>query len=91
MSWNWTISWCERLTPGSEARVSKRAAIFNPVRVVVRLIGLTTASSLISGCPRQFRLMNETIRCSILFHLLVPGGKWPTVIRRAERVARSWR
>jgi hypothetical protein len=24
--------------------------------------------------------MNEKSRCSILFHLLVPGGKWQTVI-----------
>src|SRR6266852_7100343 len=24
--------------------------------------------------------MNEKSRCSILFHLLVPGGKWHTVI-----------
>ena len=30
--------------------------------------------------PRQLRLMNENIRCSILFHLLVPGGKWQTLI-----------
>ena len=25
-------------------------------------------------------VMNEKRRCSILFHLLVPGGKWQTVI-----------
>jgi hypothetical protein len=30
--------------------------------------------------PRQFIVMNEKRRCSILFHLLVPGGKWQTVI-----------
>ena len=28
-----------------------------------------------SGCPRQFLLMNENSRCSILFHLLVPGDR----------------
>jgi hypothetical protein len=27
------------------------------------------------GCPRQFVLMYEKRRCSILFHLLVPRGK----------------
>jgi len=26
--------------------------------------------------------MNENSRCSILFHLLVPGGKWQTMICR---------
>ena len=37
-------------------------------------------SWLTNGLPRQLRLMNENIRCSILFHLLVPGGKWQTGI-----------
>ena len=32
------------------------------------------------GLPRQFLLMKENRRCSILFHLLVPGGKWLTAI-----------
>lgn len=27
------------------------------------------------GLPRQFIVMNEKRRCSILFHLLVPGGR----------------
>ncbi len=27
------------------------------------------------GLPRQLMLMKEKSRCSILFHLLVPGGK----------------
>jgi hypothetical protein len=30
--------------------------------------------------PRQLIVMNENKRCSVLFHLLVPGGKWQTVI-----------
>ena len=30
--------------------------------------------------PRQFWLMKENIRCSMVFHLLVPGGKWRTEI-----------
>ena len=32
-------------------------------------------SWLTKGLPRQFWLMKENNRCSILFHLLVPGGK----------------
>jgi len=30
---------------------------------------------LVSGRPRQFIVMCEKRRCSILFHLLVPGGR----------------
>src|SRR5487761_1833114 len=37
-------------------------------------------SWLISGLPRQFCEMKENRRCSILFHLLVPGGKRQTLI-----------
>ena len=37
-------------------------------------------SWLTSGLPRQFWLMKEKSRCSILFHLLVPGGRWVTSI-----------
>src|SRR3954462_16020614 len=37
-------------------------------------------SWLVSGLPRQFMVIWENRRCSILFHLLVPGGKWRTVI-----------
>src|SRR6202140_1806814 len=32
------------------------------------------------GLPRQFWLIKENRRCSILFHLLVPGGKWLTAM-----------
>ena len=45
------------------------------VRVVVAAIVCTITSWLMSGFPRQFWLMNEKRRCSILFHLLVPGGR----------------
>ena len=31
------------------------------------------------GLPRQFWVMKANSRCSIRFHLLVPGGKWATV------------
>src|ERR1035437_3925817 len=37
-------------------------------------------SWLTSGLPRQFFVMKENRRCSIRFHLLVPGGKWQTEI-----------
>ncbi len=46
----------------------------SPRRVVVALIRFTTVSKLTRGSPFQFMLINENIRCSILFHLLVPGG-----------------
>ncbi len=38
-------------------------------------IKFTMTSWLTKGLPRQFWLMKESKRCSILFHLLVPGGK----------------
>src|SRR6266581_6175856 len=38
----------------------------------------TITSWLVSGLPRQFIEMWENRRCSILFHLLVPGGRWQT-------------
>src|SRR5215831_11045552 len=51
-----------------------------PVFEVVAAMRLIITSWLISGWPRQFWLMKENKRCSILFHLLVPGGKWQTEI-----------
>ena len=39
-----------------------------------RSTGETSPQSM-SGLPRQFWLMYENSRCSILFHLLVPGGR----------------
>ena len=50
------------------------------MRVVVAAMVLTMTSWLVSGRPRQFMVMWENSRCSILFHLEVPGGKWQTVI-----------
>ncbi len=37
---------------------------------------------MLSGLPRQFMEMKLKRRCSILFHLLVPGGMSPTVMTR---------
>src|SRR5712691_13100183 len=58
-----------------------------PVAVRVAPIRLTITARLTSGCPRQLRLMYEKSRCSIVFHLLVPGGKWLVVIVRPVRLA----
>src|SRR5215472_2642645 len=38
------------------------------------------------GWARQFWLMKEKRRCSILFHLLVPDGRWLTTMSEAELV-----
>ena len=51
-----------------------------PVAVVVAPIRSTIIWWLFSGRPRQFMVIWENSRCSILFHLLVPGGRWQTVI-----------
>ena len=60
--------------------VSSSACTCSPVRVRVEAMVATTTSWLVNGRPRQFMVIWENSRCSILFHLLVPGGKWQTVI-----------
>ena len=50
---------------------------------------LTMTSWLVRGRPRQFMVMWENSRCSILFHFEVPGGKWQTVIARPVSAARA--
>src|SRR4051812_3373651 len=81
------MSFFETLIPdGYDVRSSSQAT-FSPVSVVVAEIRLTTTSWLTNGLPRQFWLMNEKSRCSILFHLLVPGGKWHTEIRSPVSLA----
>ena len=57
---------------------SNSDGISRPVFIFVLPIRLTTTSRLTSGRPLQFSVMWQNIRCSILFHLLVPGGKWHT-------------
>jgi hypothetical protein len=59
------------------------------VRVVVAAMDCTMTSWLVSGRPRQFMVMWENSRCSILFHFEVPGGKWQTVICRPVCTARA--
>ena len=51
-------------------------------------IRLTMTSWLVSGRPRQFIEIWLNSRCSILFHLEVPGGKWQTVISSPVSAAR---
>ena len=51
-------------------------------------IRLMIVSKVRRGRPRQLMEMKENSRCSILFHLLVPGGKWQTVIVRPVSAAR---
>jgi len=43
--------------------------------VLVAAIRSTMTWRLTSGLARQFMLMKLNRRCSILFYLLVPGGK----------------
>src|SRR3954468_11675489 len=42
------------------------------------------------GWPRQLPVMNEKSRCSILFHLDVPGGKWRMISVRPVSSASRW-
>src|SRR3974377_1242640 len=42
-----------------------------------------------SGRPRQFMVIAENSRCSILFRLLVTGGRCSTVMSRAASVANA--
>ncbi len=44
-------------------------------------------SSRFGALPRQFRVIWENRRCSILFHLLVPGGRWQTLMSRPVSAA----
>src|ERR1035437_7033031 len=55
------------------------ARTVRPASVVVAAMSSTIVRKLRKGLPRQLMLMKEKSRCSILFHLLVPGGKWHTV------------
>ena len=41
----------------------------------------TMVSKVSNAMPRQFSVMWQKSRCSILFHLLVPGGRWLTWTR----------
>src|SRR6476620_10317894 len=77
-----TVASCasETLSPLGYFFSSISARTVRPVSVVVAAMSSTTVRKLRRGLPRQLMLMKEKSRCSILFHLLVPGGKWHTVI-----------
>ena len=51
----------------------------NPAVEVVVPIRMTMTARLARGFPRQFMAIWENKRCIIRIHLLVPGGKRPTV------------
>ena len=53
---------------------SMAQASVRPLLVVVAAISWTITLWLTSGLPRQFWVMKANRRCSIRFHLLVPGG-----------------
>ena len=62
------------LIPFGYSRVSSSHLTVRPVLVVVEAIRSTTVSLLVKGLPRQFWVMWQNRRCSILFHFEVPGG-----------------
>src|SRR6266699_1393044 len=69
--------------------VSRTAVTVRPVLVVTALIVSMTTWWEISGRPRQFMVIAENSRCSILFHLLVPGGRCATVMSRPASAANA--
>ena len=62
--------WCLKFGQPYANQLRRR----RPVEVLVPPMRLTTTSRLSSGLPRQLAVMWQNMRCSILFHLLVPGG-----------------
>jgi len=52
----------------------ERAFDFQAGFVVVAAISSTTAKRSVRGRARQFCVMWQNMRCSILFHFDVPGG-----------------
>ena len=66
----------ERLSGTGRGRAPR---IRSPVFVAVWAMRLDhDPHELISTLPRQFCVMWQNMQCSILLHLLVPGGKWQT-------------
>ena len=66
-----------RLTPHEVEEMVRLLIEADGDTVFVRVLQMrfTTTARLSSGRPRQFSVMWQNIRCSIRFHLLVPGGK----------------
>lgn len=74
--------------PLGYSALSSAARTVSPALVVVAAMVSTITSWVVSDRPRQFIQMWATSRCSTLFHLLVPGGRWHTVIVRPVVAAR---
>src|ERR1035437_807456 len=75
--------------PIGELPSSSSAITLRPVVVVVAPMRLRIVSWLGRGLPCQFLVIWENKRCSILFHLLVPGGRWQTLMSRPVSAARA--
>ena len=60
---------------GIFAQLRTNVKAYWPDFVVVLPIRLTTTSRLTKERPRQLFVIWQNIRCSIVFHLLLPGGK----------------
>src|SRR3974390_1493569 len=74
--------------PVSYLPSSRAAFTIRPLVVRVAAMKLKITWTLTNGLPRQFWVMKLNRRCSTLFHLLVPGGKWLTVSFRPISSAR---
>ena len=72
----WSLTW----SPVGQGVGSRAAVTVSPVVVVTALMVLMMTSWLVRGRLRQARVIWENSRCSILFHLEVPGGKWQQVM-----------
>src|ERR1700677_625067 len=74
------ISASPTLMPFSYRLLSSSQRTVRPVLVVVAAINSTTASRLVRGRPRQFCVIGQNRRCSILFHFDVPGAQCLTTM-----------
>src|ERR1700746_3545925 len=83
-------SFLETLTFVAYLFSSNSARTLRPASVVVLAINSTIVRKVRNGLPLQFILMKENRRCSTLFHLLVPGGIWQTVIGNLSSFANFW-
>src|SRR6202007_2163039 len=80
-------SFLEILTFVAYLFLSNSARTLRPVSVVVLAINSTIVRKVRNGLPLQFIFMKANRRCSTLFHLLVPGGIWQTVIGSLSSLA----
>src|SRR5271169_1916738 len=81
------ISASDTTIPLGYSPVSSSQRPVRPVLVVVAEISSTITPYLTRGWARQFWLMKEKRRCSMLVHLLVPGGRGLTTMSRPSSLA----